>query len=348
MAVYTTIDDSGLFFNDVLYTGTGTGASDRQITGVGFQPDLVWIKNRDSVQENVLADAVRGATKSLDSGNDTAEQTNDLRVGAFIADGFQLGSGAVQNRVNELGSGLVAWNWKAGTTSGISGGTITPSGYSFNTTSCFSIIAYTGTGSAATIPHGLGAVPRVIIVKKLSAVDPWFSYHEPLGNTGRLHLDTTAAAAYASSYWDSTTPTSSVFSVLNNGGNNENTSTYVAYCFADVAGFSSFGSYTGNGNADGTFVYTGFKPAYVVCKKSNGTEDWGIWGYYPAYNVLDRFLYANGDNAEYSISPGDFVSNGFKIRTSDGKFNTSGDTYIYLAFAKAPLVNSSGVPNNAR
>ena len=346
MAVYTTIDDSSLFFNTILYTGDGTT---KTISGVGFQPDMVWGKGRNSVSDQSLIDAVRGATKSIFPDRGAVEDTNATSyLTGFTADGYTVNSAS---NFNVSAREQVNWNWKAGTTSGLSGGTITPSGYSFNTTSGFSIITYTGTGSAGTIPHGLGVVPQVVICKKLDGVDGWFSYHEPLGNTGRLMLDNTNAAAYDAGYWDATSPTSSVFSVRGNGGNNATGDAYVAYCFADVAGYSKFGSYIGNSATDGTFVYTGFKPALIILKETGtGTQDWYMnTGKINGYNVQDDYLAPNTDAAEVTGGGNtlDMLSNGFKLRSNTQGVNT-GYTYIYLAFAESPFVNSSGVPCNAR
>ena len=348
MAVYTTIDDSSLFMNTVLYAGNSP--STQSITGVGFQPDLIWVKSRDSTEWHNIVDAVRGNTSNIYS-NATNAADIASRVTAFGADGFSLGA---IDTVNELGSGLVAWNWKAGTTSGISGGTITPSGYSFNTTSGFSIIVYTGTGVSDTIPHGLGVVPQAVMVKKLNATDGWFSYHEPLGNLGRMMLDNTNAAAYDAGYWDAISPTSSVFSVRGNGGNNATGDTYVAYCFADVSGYSKFGSYTGNGDggstlASGPFVYTGFRPAWLLAKRTNSTGNWMlIDNKRIGYNADNRDFKVDSDDAERDVDQADLLSNGFRVRTTSSDWNTDGGNYIYLAFAESPFVNSSGVPNNAR
>jgi len=345
MAVYTTIDDSSLFMNTVLYTGNdGTHA----ITGVGFQPDLVWIKPRNYADHHRLVDSVRGLYQ-IYSNRDVAQDATGSNFASFDSDGFTLGGS--DGGWNSSSYNYVSWNWKAGTTSGIPGGTITPSGYSFNTTSGFSIITYTGTGSLGTIPHGLGVVPQAVICKKLNSADGWFSYHEPLGNTGRMMLNNTNAAAYNSGYWNSTTPTSEVFTVLGNGGNNASGDTYVAYCFADVAGYSKMGGYTGNSDADGTFVYTGFKPAFIIIKETGtGTQDWYMnTGKINGYNVQDDYLAPNTDVAEV-VGGGltlDMLSNGFKLRANAQGVNT-GYTYIYLAFAESPFVNSNGVPTNAR
>jgi len=347
MAVYTTIDDSSLFMNTVLYTGN---SSTQAVTGVGFPPDLVWLKDRSRADNNALYDTVRGVTKAVYSDSEDAESTHAIGLTAFDSDGWTMGS---DSQINYSPDTYVGWNWKAGTAvSGATTGTGTAKTYtgSKNTTAGFSIIKYVGNGTAGhTIPHELGAIPDMITVKNLTTGSTNWRSIFPNVNTANYNLNFNAGNPWNDgTEFNDTMPTTSVFTVSTAGDTNTNDSSYIAYCWKNVSGYSKFGPYTGNADADGTFCYTGFKPSYVVCKRTDSTEDWGIWGYYPAYNVLDRFLYANGTNAEYSISPGDFVSNGFKIRTTDGKFNASGGTYIYMAFAEAPFVNSESVPCNAR
>mgnify|MGYP003657915292 CR=1 FL=1 len=354
---YTTIDDPTIYFNSVLYTGTGSGGSNRQITGVGFQPDWVWIKNRNSAQEHVLVDSIRGATKSLDSSANSAESTTSTQVGAFISDGFQLGSGSVQNRVNGSGNGLVAWNWKTGTSftndaSATGIGTIDSTG-SVNTDAGFSIISYTGTGSAGTVAHGLGAVPKMIIIKSRNTASLWGVYHQAIGNTHGLFLNATNAATSLSAYWNNTSPTSSVFSLGGDADINKSSDPLIAYCFADIKGYLKFGSYTGNGNADGTFVYTGFKPAFVLVKRTDTAGyEWSIWdNKRDSFNLADTTLRPNSSATESTIGSFyqiDMLSQGFKFRTSNVDVNASSASYIYMAFAESPFVNSNGVPNNAR
>ena len=330
---YTTIDNPELYFQSKLYTGNNT--DDTAITLDGSEdmaPNLVWLKARNTTDYHYFIDSVRGALKCIFPNDTSAESTFSDSLKSFDSDGFTLGT---SGDLNASAQTMVAWCWKESATAG------------------FDIVAYTGNGTDDTdISHNLSAVPKMIIVKNRDATDAWQVYHganTSAPETDYLVLNTTAATADAADRWSDEAPTSSVFTLGDGAEVNTNTENYIAYCFAEKQGFSKFGSYTGNGNADGTFVYTGFRPSFVICKKSNNTEDWGMWGYYPAYNVIDRFLYGNASNAEYtSISPGDFLSNGFKLRTSDGKFNNSGDTYIYMAFAEAPFVNSKGVPCNAR
>ena len=339
---YSSIAKPTVYFNTLLYTGTGSGGSDRQLTGVGFQPDWTWIKNRNSAQEHVLVDAVRGATKSLDSSSTTAEETNDTRVGAFISDGFQLGSGSLQNRVNGNGNGLVAWNWLGanGTASNSNGSTT--STVSANTTAGFSIVSWTGTGSATTLGHGLSAIPKWYIVKNRSTGSTqWRVYHASLGATKHMALDATQAVGTASSVFNNTEPTSSVFSVGTDTAANNSGDSLIAYVFAEKKGYSKFGKYTGNGNEDGTFIYTGFKPAWVMNKRTDTTNNWIIQdSKRNGFNADNPILKANTNDAEQAVHEMDFVSNGFKIKTTGAGSNASGGTYIFMAFAEAPFVTS--------
>ena len=344
---YTTIDDPTSFFNTVLYTGNGT--TDHAITGVGFQPDWTWLKKRNNADDNILSDVVRGATKYLISNSTAVEGTYAEGFKSFDSDGFTLGNA---NNTNQNTHTFVAWNWKAGgSASSNSNGDITSS-VSANTTSGFSIVSYTGTGSVATIGHGLGVAPKLIIVKTRS----YSSQAWPVdvrAVDGILYLNETGAkGSYGnSSPFPTTAPTASVFSVGSPENTNASSATYIAYCFAEVKGYSKIGSYTGNGNANGTFVYTGFRPAWILLKQSSTSgAGWrihdtkrGISG-----NPEDETLYASANNAESTGRDVDFLSNGFKLRTDSGDGNSSGATYIYLAFAESPFVNSNGIPTNAR
>ena len=332
------------YFNTKLYTGTG---SSNAITGIGFAPDWLWIKARGASYSNQLVDNVRGATKMLASDNNSAEFTAADRVASLDSDGFTLGSNA---NVNASSGTYVSWNWKAnGQGSSNTDGTINTTYTSANTTSGFSISQYTGTGSAATIGHGLGVTPKMIIVKRTNTTGGWTIYHSSVGNTKYLYLNTTDAEATASSIWNNTSPTSSLFTVGTDGEVNGSGSTYVAYCFAEKIGFSKFGSYTGNGNADGTFIYTGFKPAFIIIKK-NATDYWFMYDNKRGdINANAKTLKANTSDAEGTSGKEiDFLSNGVKIRNSNNSINTSGSTYIYMAFAEEPLVASNGIPATAR
>ena len=331
------------YFNTKLYTGNG---STQSITGVGFQPDWVWLKRRDASASHELHDAVRGATKRLKSDGTNAEFTDTDTLTSFDSDGFSIGSGS---QINTNSATQVAWNWKAnGAGSSNTDGSIT-STVSANTTSGFSIVTYTGTGSVGTIGHGLSAVPKMIIVKRLDSASSWSVYHSALGNANQVYLNTTGAST-SSSGWNSTDPTSSVFSIGSTASYNGSGNTYIAYAFAEKSGFSSMGSYVGNGNADGTFVYTGFKPAFILLKNTTlSVENWVIndSGRNPS-NIVDKDLFANQNYVEAVHSRQDFLSNGFKFRSTANNSNKSGDTYIYMAFAESPIVSSNGVPAVAR
>ncbi len=312
---------------------------------MGFQPDWVWIKERSSTSSHALFDAIRGATIKLSSNNTDADNTSTADLTSFDSDGFTNGnSGAV----NESGQTYASWNWKAnGSGSSNTDGSIT-STVSVNTTSGFSIVTYTGNSSAgATIGHGLGVVPNVIIAKKLNNTSNWSVYHSGLGNFAKvLSLNTTSAATTDSGVWDNV-PTSSTFLVGSDNTTNANGDDYIAYCFAEKQGYSKFGSYTGNGNADGTFIYTGFKPAWVMYKKTDTADYWNIHDTTrDTGNISGRILSPNASDAEVDTGRIDILSNGFKQRTNNGVNNGSGGTYIYMAFAEEPLVGDN--PATAR
>ena len=349
---YTTINKSTDYFNTKLYTGNGSAGN--AITGVGFQPDWVWIKNRNSATEHSIFDAVRGATYRLASNNTDAQSAQAAELTAFGSDGFTTGNAG---GTNGSGNGIASWNWKAnGTGSSNTDGSINTTYTSANTTSGFSISTYTGTGSAGTIGHGLGVAPAMIIVKRLTgSAEAWTVYHQSLDASAPqdkyLHLNTTDAVMDSAGMWNDTAPTTSVFSVGSTGVTNGSGGTFVAYCFAEKTGFSKFGSYTGNGNADGSFIYTGFKPAFVMIKATGQTEQWYIMDTKrPGYNTNNYYLKANATDAEGTSATlaMSLLSNGFKINNNDSSMNTSGQGYIYMAFAEAPLVGSNNVPANAR
>jgi hypothetical protein len=260
---YTTIDKPDDYFNTLLYTGNG---STQSITGVGFQPDWVWIKNRTSAEASGMFDAVRGVTKMLSTQNADAETTTATSLTAFGSDGFSVGSNL---RVNQSSNNIVSWNWLAnGTGVSNTAGSIS-STVSANTTSGFSIVKYTGNGtSGATIGHGLSVKPNMIILKSYENGQQWAVYHSSLGATQGLRLNSTIAAYTSSTRWNNTEPTSTLFTVGNDGEVNTSGEDQIAYCFAEVKGFSKFDSYIGNGSTNGPFVYTGFKPAFVLTKKT--------------------------------------------------------------------------------
>ncbi len=344
---YTTINKSTDYFNTKLFTGNGGTQS---VTGVDFQPDWVWLKSRSVADSHILFDAVRGVTKRLMSNANSTQSTQAQEVQSFDSDGFTVGN---SDNANRSGATMVAWNWKAGTGQGSSNtdGSINTTYTSANTTAGFSISQYTGTGSNATVGHGLSSTPSMIIVKNLSSAYEWGVYHKSLGATQNIYLDSTGAAGSAT-FWNNTEPTSSVFNVGTTAYTNGSGSTYIAYCFAEKTGYSKFGSYVGNGNADGTFVYTGFKPAFIMYKKSSGTGRWTMEdNKRDPFNVATHGLAANGSSAENTGSnywDVDLLSNGFKFRTTEQETNQSGQTFIYMAFGAAPLVGSNGVTAKAR
>jgi len=325
----TTATQAGKFFNPVLYTGTGSSQS---ITGVGFQPDLVWTKIRSGAKDNNLTDAVRGTSKALFS-NTTGAEVSGSWVTAFNSDGFTVGTEA---DANQSGQTFVGWSWKAnGSGSSNTSGSIT-STVSASTTSGFSVVTYTGTGANATVGHGLGVAPSMVIVKNRGSAVDWAVWHTSIANTQYLVLNTTAAVATGATWWNSTTPTLTVFSIGTSTSTNTSAATYVAYCFAPIAGYSAFGSYTGNGSTDGPFVFTGMRPAYVMVKRTDSTSDWYIWDTKrDTYNVVTNTLLADTSGAETSATSIDDLSNGFKCRSAT-VVNASGGTYIYMAFAEAP------------
>jgi len=340
---YTTINKSTDYFNTKLYTGNG---STNAITGVGFQPDLLWFKNRNSAINHMWFDSVRGIDKYFYGNLNEAEGTSSSVLTAVGSDGFTVGA---NNNVNGSGNGIASWNWKAnGTGSANTQGDIA-STVSANTTSGFSIVSYTGTGSNATVGHGLGSAPSMIIIKNRSVSSGfWRVYHSGLNsNNKNLKLNATNAEATDSSIWNDTSPTNVNFSVGTSSDTNGSGNAMIAYCFAEKQGYSKFGSYTGNGSADGTFVYTGFSPAFVIVKKTNGTDDWRMFdNKRPGFNVINDELKPNTSGSEGAGDKMDFLSNGIKFRVNSS-VNASG-TFIYMAFAEAPLVGTNNVPCTAR
>ena len=339
---YTTINKGSSYFNTKLYTGTGATNS---VTGVGFQPDWVWIKIRNQTFDHTLVDAVRGVQKDLESNTTAAEDTRST-VTVFGSDGFTVGT---DSQVNSNTNTFVAWNWLANNTSGSSNtaGSITAT-VAANTTSGFSVGKTTGTLTSGTITvgHSLGVAPSMIFWKRTDGVSNWQVYHKSTG-TGLLQLNQTSAVNTSASFWPATS--NITFSVANNlYGSGE---TYAFYCFAEVKGYSKFGSYTGNGSADGTFVYTGFKPAFIMYKNTaTAGTDWVILDVKrDPYNVATEELYADLQDAEGTAANNmDILSNGFKPRRTNASVNGSGATIIYMAFAENPFVTSGGIPVTAR
>ena len=344
---YTTIDKPTDYFNTVLFTGNG---GSQTITGVGFQADFIWFKERSSAGEHKLNNSVLGTNNYLISNSTSGDDTTGSGIQSYNSDGYAISNAS---NINDSGETYVTWNWLAGgsTASSNSNGSITSS-VSANTTAGFSIVSYTGTGSNATVGHGLGSAPDMYIIKRRSATEHWQVYHS--GNTSApqtdyLQLSTTEATVDDVVRWNDTAPTSSVFSLGTHASVNGSSDTYIAYCFHNVKGYLKCGSYKGNGNAnDGTFVYTGFAPAWVMIKRTDSTSQWCIIdNKRPGYNIAVNTLFANLSDQEATDLGVNLLSNGFKEDTTNN-LGASGGTYIYMAFAEAPFVNSNGVPCNAR
>ena len=369
---YTTIDDPSEFFQTALWTGNGGTQSITNDGNSDLQPDWVWIKERSSADDHKSYDSSRGATKKI-SQNDGSAEENQSGLTAFSSDGFSLGSHAGSNQGSTT---YVAWQWKAngGTTTSVSGtGTAADSTkagtFQANTTAGFSIVTFS-TGSDDNgdhrIQHGLGAVPNFIITKERDGTYEWYTYHHKGTDDNdylRLNLTDATSNASARNVFDGSDFTSTYFEMDNNNIIRDN-KTYVAYCFTEIQGYSKFGSYTGNSAADGTFVYTGFKPAWVMTKaifSQGDSNNYNFWTIVdntrtPNNNIsLNSALFANSSNAEgvrhsgtgSGIAHMDLLSNGFKLRGSSYETNQAG-TYVYLAFAEHPFVSSKGVPVTAR
>jgi len=347
---YTTIKNSTAQFNSNIFTGNNTTQT---FTGFNFQPDMTWLKKRNGAANHHLVDAVRGVGRYLYPNLTNAEGGSPpppVLLTAFNSDGYTIDDGEDANATGATG---VGWSWKAGNLANEVGtsngdGSITSS-VSANTVGGFSIVKFTGTGANATVGHGLGAVPKMMIFKNVDqATEGWMVYHVGLGNTKKMNLDSTTSSSSSSTFWQDTTPTSSVFSVGSNHGMNGPDS-MIAYCWADKVGYSKFGKYLGNGDNDGTFVYTGFKPAFVMIKK-DGSDGWQMFDdKRDASNPEIHRLEADSDAGDYTgLSAGwvDFVSNGFKVRYSGGGVGSNGSDYIYMAFAAEPLVGDN--PATAR
>ena len=358
---FTTIDNPELYFQVKLYTGTGSSQAITLDGDEDMQPDWVWIKERDDTSAHNAYDSVRGVTKYLYVDENGTQVTDAGSLTAFGSDGFTVNNDVY---INESSSTYVAWCWKAGTAfsndaSATSVGSIDSSG-SINTTAGFSIINFTGNGTAgATVAHGLSAVPKWILVKvhtSDTAYD-WRVYHASLGATKNMIFNDGSAVATATNKWNDTAPTSSVFSLGDTSGTNESGSGIITYNFVEKQGFSKFGTFTGNGSLDGAFIYTGFRPAFVLLKcSSHASSNWVMLDNKRSNPFNDATcpdaLYANDNATESTASPwADLLSNGFKCRgyNEGNTINAStSHTYIYMAFAEAPFVNSNGVPCNAR
>ena len=351
---YTTVDNPELYFQTKLWTGNGSTGTGQ--TGVGFQPDWVWIKARagtQGTQSNNLFDSVRGEGKYLFSDSNDAESTDTNRLTSFDSDGFTVGS---NNAVNASSTTYVAWNWKAGTSfsnsAGANGADLASSG-SYNRTAGFSIVTFTGNATDdQQIYHGLNSVPQMMILKNRTNGnnESWKVYHQAIGNTHALTLDTNAAASSNTEFWSDENPTSTVFTVGRQDATNGSGNTHVVYCFSEIKGYSKFGSYTGNGNSNGAFVYTGFRPAFIIIKNTARSDNWYLFdNKRGGFNVDNDFVFPDLSNAEVTSDQIDILSNGFKCRSGNDAINSSGESIIYMTFAESPFVNSAGaVPNNAR
>ena len=345
---YSNIDSPKKYFEAKTYTGTGATQS---ISGLEFSPDLVWIKNRSGANSHGLVSSLVNTRYALDTSATSGEvDFSTSGVTSLNSDGFTVVSHPV---FNGSGNNYISWNWRGSDSSAVSNtaGTIS-STVSANTTSGFSIVSYTGNATAgATVGHGLGVVPKMIILKRRTgSAEDWYVYHGSLANTEVLRLNLTNAKATRADF-NNTTPTSSVFTVNSTDNVNASGSPFIAYCFAEVKGYSKFGSYTGNGSADGTFVYTGFKPAFFLIKNTtSGTSQWLMSdNKRNTSNVVNKYLIPNLSDAEASLDYVDFLSNGFKLKFAGGlSINQSGDTYIYMAFAENPFCSSKGIPTTAR
>ena len=350
MAAYTTIDDPTAYFQTTIYTGNGGTQSITLDGSENMQPDWVWVKQRGGTTNHKTSNSVTGATKALQPNDTDAEATDSDGITSFDSNGFSLGAGGDYNGSSNT---QVAWCWKAGTSvSGTTTGSGTSKSYSgsVNTDSGVSIISYTGNGTDGhTIPHHLGVIPKMVIAKvTVGNTNNWGVYHHTLGTNKTLYLDLTMAAE-TSSFINDTTPTSSVVSLSSNISNQDG-KTFIMYSFAEKQGYSKFGSYTGNGNVSGPMIWTGFKPAWVMIKRTDSTNNWGIMdNKRSTFNEVGDQLMANTSDAEDNPTSGrDFLSNGFKLRETGNAINGSGASYIYMAFAENPFVTSTGVPACAR
>ena len=347
---YSDIKDPSAHFQTTLYTGNGGTLSVTNGGNSGLQPDLVWTKRRDSTSHNTLVDSSRGTSKQMYANLTAAEETVS-GVTAFNTDGFTLGSNGT---ANANGGTFAGWQWKAngGTTTAFSESGSNPGGTrQTNTDAGFSIISYTGTGSNGTIAHGLPSTPEFIIFKRRNNANFWCVWHQAIGDDYKLALQSTDGLDADGAFMNSTLPTSTNITV---GGASVNTNadggTYICYAWSPVQGYSKFGKYVGNGSDDGPFVYTGFKPAFLMMKEYSSAG--GNWVNFDnkrdVDNVLIHRLHPNttaGDNTSRNYI--DFYSNGFKMRNTDADHNQSGETMLYMAFAENPFV-AGGVPTTAR
>ena len=360
---YTTINDPSKYFQVAIWTGSaadGSGSQIQAITNDGnsdMQPDWVWVKQRSNAAKHHIVDSSRGVSQRIVSDNTDAEddQGSNNGIYQFNSDGFNVGT--FGRGVNDTSKTYVGWQWKmnGGSTTSFNESGDNPGGnYQADTTAGHSIVTYTGTGAAGTVSHGLGSTPSVIIIKDRSEAGAWIVYHQIHGNAAFTKLNDAVVKANESSNFNNTDPTSSVFTVGTSTNVNKDANNYVAYCFCEKKGYSKFGVYQGNSSADGAFVNTGFRPAWIIVKASTDTKNWHIADDERiSVNGKIAGIRANTNDAENTGSeygPIDILSNGFKFRTSDNQINGDGSDgrYIYMAFAKHPLVTSTGTPTTAR
>ena len=339
------------FYNTTLYTGTG---AEHAVTGVGFSADFTWNKNRNNAENHNLWDTVRTAGEGLRSDTNGVEFTTAQGLKSWQSDGFTMGT---NGSVNGSAATFASYNWKGGTTTGIdtTGSTITPSAYSFSATAGISIVKYYGDGvSGRKIPHGLGVAPEIVIVKILNGTGSWDIVSKYTGATYYFRLDTTGAKATGTWAFNDTLPDSVNFTVGDNAETNSSNGN-IAYSFASIKGFSKIGSYTGNSDSNGPFIFTGFRPAYVMIKNVDESQAWNTWNNKMSTsgkNVADKNLQPNATTAEQTSVSGvkeiDLVSNGFKIRGNNTEINNSGQTHVYTAFAEFPFVSSNSKAGTAR
>ena len=352
---FTTINKSTLHHNTKLFTGTGSNGN--AITGVGFKPDLVWLKNRSGATAHVLVDALRGNNKVLNPDGTTAETTTNANKDfkSFDSDGFTVDTNENFGSTNTNGANIASWNWKGANSSGSanSDGSIN-STVSANTTAGFSIVQFVGNStSGATVGHGLGVAPKVVIIKSRDTAYSWRSYHASLGATKYIELDATGGYTTATNFMNDTAPTSSVFSLGNGDTPNKNGDNYIAYCFAEIKGYSKFGMYKGNSSLMGDsqhapMIYTGFKPTTVIIKGTASSRDWYIWNNKNlGYNMENNELYPSDAGAEGTANKIGLMSNGFKLNHSGTGVNNNNEDYLYFAWGQS-IVGSNNVPCTAR
>ena len=343
---YTTINKSTDYFNSKIYTGTGSSLA---LTGIGFQPDWLWIKKRNGTVNNLLHDSVRGVTKLLVTNSNAAEDTNTNILTSFNSDGFTVGTNSASNGNNDT---FASWNWKANGSSTVTNNDGATTSYiSHNSTAQFSIIKYTGTGSNTNIGHGLNGTPDCFITKGYSGATDWHLWNNTFTVNQRIKINSTGGVSSNTSIFPTLPDATKIY--FGSGGDvNQSGVQYICYAFKNVNGYSKSGSYKGNGDNNGSFVYTGFKPAFTIIKNTTTAGyDWVMDDVKRSpFNEMNNTLYANANYVEYTGGAYgiDYLSNGFKIRDDHANYNKAGDTYIYTAFAKAPLVGSNNIPATAR